>query len=325
LGEEHFGQLLALCQFLPGPASSQLCFSVGLLRAGWWGGFVAFLVFTLPSALLLFAFALWSTHLDAPWERGAVHGLKLVAVVVVVVAQGLLGMARALIPDRSRALMAAAAAGLVALSGSAWMQLLVIAGGAALGPWLCREIVAQSGETFTLHYGRRTGGVLLAVFGALLMIALVVAPHMPLMGQGSDRVAYAVGSLPRGRRVRESTCLRLQTVPPALRSIRRFLRAAVALTKAARIRSRRDCASDRKCLLETSSIIGSQCQFLHDVGQVPVGPPPPYSSRDQVQRYLADRADRPRTAAHHQKPPKGWEHFGCPRVCRRRLRLRVHP
>jgi chromate transporter len=192
LDEEHFGQLLALCQFLPGPASSQLCFSVGLLRAGWWGGFVAFLAFTLPSALLLFAFALWSTHLGAPWEQGAVHGLKLVAVAVV--AQGVLGMARALTPDRSRALMAAVAAGLVALSGSAWMQLLIIAGGAALGPWLCREVVARSGETFTLHYGRRTGGVLLAVFGVLLMMTIVVAPHMPLMGQVAGAF-YRTGAL----------------------------------------------------------------------------------------------------------------------------------
>ncbi|MGO4502895.1 chromate transporter [Dyella sp. 2YAF14] len=63
LDEEHFGQLLALCQFLPGPASSQLGFSLGLLRAGWLGAIAAFIAFTLPSALLLFAFAALSDRL----------------------------------------------------------------------------------------------------------------------------------------------------------------------------------------------------------------------------------------------------------------------
>ena len=78
------------------------------------------------------------------------HGLKLVAVAVV--AQGVVGMARALAPDRPRALMAAFAAGLVAISGSAWMQLVIVAGGAVLGPLLCREVTARQGETFALHY-----------------------------------------------------------------------------------------------------------------------------------------------------------------------------
>jgi chromate transporter len=181
LGEEHFGQLLALCQFLPGPASSQLCFSIGLLRAGWRGGLAASLAFTLPSALLMYAFALWSVRLAGPLGQGAIHGLKLVALAVV--AQGVLGMARALTPDRPRASMAVAAAGLVALNGSAWMQLLIVAAGAALGPWLCRGVTAQGGETFALRYGRRTGGAWLAVFGALLAMALVAAPRMPFMGQ----------------------------------------------------------------------------------------------------------------------------------------------
>lgn len=175
--EEHFGQLLALCQFLPGPASSQLGFSLGLLRAGWLGGLAAFAAFTLPSALLLFVFAALSSHLAGPWGQGVIHGLKLVAVAVV--AQGVFNMARTLTPDRQRALMAAAAAGLIAISSAAWMQLLIVAGGAALGPLLCRQIVARQGETFALHYGRRVGGALLAAFAVLLLTALVVAPHLP--------------------------------------------------------------------------------------------------------------------------------------------------
>ena len=192
LDEHRFGQLLALCQFLPGPASSQLGFSIGLLRARWTGAIAAFVGFTLPSALLLFAFAVLSGGLTGPWGAGAVHGLKLVAVAVV--AQGVLGMARTLTPDMSRALLAAAAAVLVMLSGTAWMQLAVVAGGAALGPWLCRTVTARRGEAFALHYGRRTGGILLCVFGALLFAALVIAPRLPPLGQVAAAF-YRAGAL----------------------------------------------------------------------------------------------------------------------------------
>lgn len=172
LDEEHFAQLLALCQFLPGPASSQLGFSIGLLRAGWFGAIAAFIAFTLPSALLLFAFAALSGHLTGPWGQTVVHGLKLVAVAVV--AQGLLGMVRTLTPDCPRALLAAVAAGLIAVSSSSWMQLLVVIGGAASAPWLCRAVVARPGATFALGYSRRTGAMLIGVFAALLAAAFAV-------------------------------------------------------------------------------------------------------------------------------------------------------
>ncbi len=181
LDEEHFGQLLALCQFLPGPASSQLGFSLGLLRAGWAGAIAAFIGFTLPSALLLFAFAMMSSYLAGPWGQSAIHGLKLVAVAVV--AQGVLGMARTLTPDAPRALLAAAAAALIAISSSVWVPLLVVAAGAALGPWLCPQVMARQGETFALRYGRRTGSALLLVFTALLLAALFLTPGMPQLAQ----------------------------------------------------------------------------------------------------------------------------------------------
>lgn len=192
LDEEQFGQLLALCQFLPGPASSQLGFSIGLLRGGWRGAIAAFVGFTLPSALLLFAFAEFSDHLAGPWGQSVVHGLKLVAVAVV--AQGVLGMARKLTPDGNRALIAAAAAGLIAISGSALIQVLVVAGGAALGPWLCREVTAKQGQTFALHYGRRTGSILLLAFAALLATAMVVAPDLPPLAQVAGAF-YRAGAL----------------------------------------------------------------------------------------------------------------------------------
>ncbi|MGO4521352.1 chromate efflux transporter [Dyella sp. 2RAF44] len=192
LDEEHFGQLLALCQFLPGPASSQLGFSLGLLRAGWLGAIAAFIAFTLPSALLLFAFAALSDRLASTLGQGVIHGLKLVAVAVV--AQGVLGMARTLTPDRPRALMAALAAALIAVSASSAMQLLVVAGGAALGPWLCRNVTARQGETFSLHYGRRLGTTLLCAYAVLLLAALTIAPGLPPLGQVAGAF-YRTGAL----------------------------------------------------------------------------------------------------------------------------------
>src|SRR3954464_6962803 len=105
--DTEFARLLALCQFLPGPASSQMGFSVGLLRAGWAGALAAFIAFTLPSALLLFAFATLLPSLDNVAGQAAIHGLKLVAVAVV--AQGVRGMARQLCPDAPRATIAAIA------------------------------------------------------------------------------------------------------------------------------------------------------------------------------------------------------------------------
>ena len=189
---ERFGQLLGLCQFLPGPASSQLGFSLGMLRAGWPGAFAAFIGFTLPSALLMFAFAVSDPLWSGPWGQSAAHGLKLVAVAVV--AQGVLGMARTLTPDPSRAMMAAVSAGLIAVSGAAWMQLLVVAAGAALGPWLCRGATARPGEGFEMRYGRRAGGALLLAFAILLALALVIAPTTPPTGQVAGAF-YRAGAL----------------------------------------------------------------------------------------------------------------------------------
>jgi chromate transporter len=168
LEEERFGQLLALCQFLPGPTSSQLGFSLGLLRAGWLGALAAVIGFTLPSALVMFALAEGSDYILAPWGGVLVHALKLVAVAVV--AHGVLGMTRSLTPDAPRALLAAAAASLMILSGNAWMQLVVIAAGAALGGLLCPTAMAGPGERFVLRFGCRTGAALLAAFGGLLIL-----------------------------------------------------------------------------------------------------------------------------------------------------------
>ncbi|HVJ39560.1 MAG TPA: chromate efflux transporter [Stenotrophomonas sp.] len=135
LDASGFAQLLAICQALPGPASSQLGFALGLRRAGWLGGVAAFCGFTLPSALLMFAAALHlPALLRAPLGMAVLHGLKLVAVVMV--AQGVWSMARALTPDLPRKGLALLAAAIVLLGAAPGWQLVAIGVGALAGLWL---------------------------------------------------------------------------------------------------------------------------------------------------------------------------------------------
>src|SRR5690606_11299535 len=101
LDDRAYADLVALCQFLPGPESSQTGFALGLMRAGALGGLAAWTAFTLPSALLMVLFAFGAASMDGPIAVGVLHGLKLVAVAVV--AQAVWGMARTLAPDRTRA------------------------------------------------------------------------------------------------------------------------------------------------------------------------------------------------------------------------------
>jgi chromate transporter len=166
ISDRLFAQLLALSQFLPGPASSQLGFAIGLLRGGVRGALAAFAAFTLPSALLLFAFAAVLPAFSSVTGRAALHGLELVALPVV--AHGLLGMAPRLCPDAPRIAIAAAAAALILLRGQVWTQLLVIALGAAAGAALLRRVEAADGGALPLGYGPRTGAALLGLFAALL-------------------------------------------------------------------------------------------------------------------------------------------------------------
>jgi chromate transporter len=133
VGEEQYAQLLALCQLLPGPASSQLGFALGMLRAGWRGALAAFVAFTLPSALMMFTFAKLLPGLTGSYAQAGIHGLKLLAVAVV--AQGVLAMATRLAPEAPRALIAASAGALVTVLGTPAAQLGAIPFGAALG-WL---------------------------------------------------------------------------------------------------------------------------------------------------------------------------------------------
>lgn len=166
--DSAYADIVALCQFLPGPASSQAGFAIGVQRGGLLGGIAAWVGFTLPSALLMFAFAYGAAVFSGPWGEGILQGLKLVAVAIV--AQAIWGMARTLTPDVVRGAIAVAAAAAIILLETAAAQVTVIAGGALLGLLLCRngDITAAT----HMHSGvrRRWAIVALVLFAAIFAI-----------------------------------------------------------------------------------------------------------------------------------------------------------
>jgi chromate transporter len=166
LDEQAYADLVSLCQFLPGPASSQLGFSLGLLRAGYLGGIAAWLAFTLPSALLMVALAVVAHWMAEPAGVAVLQGLKLVAVAIV--AQAVWGMARGLCPDWPRRLIATAAAALVIWLHAPVAQFLVILVGCALGLALQRRIAQPAAVHLPIRVSRRIAWAALALFVLLL-------------------------------------------------------------------------------------------------------------------------------------------------------------
>jgi chromate transporter len=174
LDEHSYADLVALCQFAPGPTSSKVGFSLGILRAGYLGGLAAWTGFTLPSALALLLFAYGAGSLSGPIGTGLIHGLKLVAVAIV--AQAVWGMAKNLCPDRERASIAGVAAVIVLLSTSAFSQLGAILFGALSGAWLCRYTGVIRAEHAPIKVSRRVGvAALTAFFGLLFGLPLLRA------------------------------------------------------------------------------------------------------------------------------------------------------
>jgi chromate transporter len=166
IDEQAYADLVGLCQFLPGPASSQVGFSIGLMRAGYRGGLAAWTGFTLPSAIVLVLFAYGAGELSGPIGIGLLHGLKLVAVAIV--AQAVWGMASTLCPDRERASIALAAALIILFSTSSVSKIAAILLGGIAGVWLCRDGPMTTTGHITVPVSRTVGVVALAVFFLLL-------------------------------------------------------------------------------------------------------------------------------------------------------------
>jgi chromate transporter len=194
LDEQAFADLVALCQFLPGPASSQTGFSIGLMRGGYLGGLAAWTAFTLPSAIALLLFAYGAGQLSGPIGTGLLHGLKLVAVAIV--AQAVWGMARSLCPDRERASIATVAAVIVLFSASPIAQIGAILIGALAGLWLCRDALppAAAGH-ISMPVSRTAGFVFLSAFAILLLAALLLTGRTSLPGFDVFAAFYRSGAL----------------------------------------------------------------------------------------------------------------------------------
>jgi chromate transporter len=193
LDEAAFSDLVALCQFLPGPASSQIGFSIGLIRAGYLGGLAAWTAFTLPSAIALVAFAYGAHVLDGPAGLGLLHGLKLVAVAIV--AQAVWGMARTLCPDRRRASIALVALLVVLLFPSSVSQIAAILVGAAAGLWLCRMPSPASGGIRSVPVSRTVGVAALGIFVLLLVCLPLVSRFGPPQRLALFDAFYRSGAL----------------------------------------------------------------------------------------------------------------------------------
>ena len=167
LSEAAYADLVALCQFLPGPASSQVGMGIGLQRAGLWGLLAAWLGFTMPSVVLMVGFGYGLDALGGATHAGWVLGLK--AAAVGVVASAVWAMARTLTPDLKRAAMAVAALAAVLLSPPAWTQLVVIAAAALIGlVWLRPSAPAPDSE-LAIPLRRRTAIASLIGFAVLLI------------------------------------------------------------------------------------------------------------------------------------------------------------
>ncbi|WP_426434171.1 chromate efflux transporter [Bradyrhizobium genosp. P] len=166
IDEHAYVDLVGLCQFLPGPASSQVGFSIGLMRAGYLGALAAWTGFTLPSAVALVLFAYGAGALSGPVGAGLLRGLKLTAVAIV--AQAVWGMARNLCPDRARASIAVMSALIILFSTASIAQIGAIVLGGLAGLWLCRgESPAPSGHV-EIPVSRTVGLITLGTFFILL-------------------------------------------------------------------------------------------------------------------------------------------------------------
>ena len=221
LDDKSYGDLVALCQFLPGPASSQVGMALGLRRAGWPGALAAWLGFTLPSAIVLILFAYGVAEWSGLASSGAVHGLKVVAVAGV--AQAAWGMAKSLCPDRLRAGIAIAAALLVLALPTAAGQIGAIVLGGLVGRWALKlEHLAPATHQ---DYGvrRSTGVLLLALYAGLLVLlpALAVSQPSPLLSAAA--VFYQAGSLVFGGGHVVLPLLQAGVVPPGWVSNDAFL------------------------------------------------------------------------------------------------------
>jgi chromate transporter len=213
LSDRAYADLVALCQFLPGPASSQVGMAVGLSRAGYAGAFAAWTAFTLPSAIALVLFAYGLAAIGDAAGSAWLHGLKVAAVAVV--AQAVLGMMRSLAPDKERATLAVVAAIIALAVPSAWGQVGAIALGGVVGLALLRIPADLSGHvTLPLSVSRMAGTLSLLMFFSLLVGLPILAAQTNEKSIDLIDSFYRAGSLVFGGGHVVLPLLQSEIVPP---------------------------------------------------------------------------------------------------------------
>ena len=212
LDERAYADLVALCQFLPGPASSQVGMAIGLSRAGYAGAAAAWTAFTLPSAIALVLFAYGIAEFGDAAGAGWLHGLKVAAVAVVALA--ILGMARSLTPDKARASIAVAAAAIAVAVPSAWGQVGAILLGALAGLTMLRGDVPSDRVSLPLSVSKRAAIAALIVFFGLLAVLPLLAASTDNQGINLVDAFYRAGSLVFGGGHVVLPLLQSEVVPP---------------------------------------------------------------------------------------------------------------
>src|SRR5690606_20547938 len=212
LDDKSYADLVALCQFLPGPASSQVGMALGLMRAGYLGALAAWVAFTLPSAIALILFAYGVEALGGAAGSGWLHGLKIAAVAVV--AQAVLGMMVTLAPDKERATLAVAAAALVLFAQTAYAQIGAIVLGGIVGYWLLRDGAAKLEGTLNVRVGRRAAVAALVLFFVLLALLPFLAQTSGIQALAYFDAFYRAGSLVFGGGHVVLPLLQAEVVPP---------------------------------------------------------------------------------------------------------------
>lgn len=212
LTESAYADVVALCQLLPGPASSQVGIALGMMRSGWAGGLAAWLGFTAPSAIALILFGLFVAASPASLDAGWLHGLKVVAVAVV--AQALWGMGKTLCPDATRASLAVLAAGIATALPAAYGQVGVILAGAVAGILLLPSGAAAPQDFPAAGFSRKAGIAALALFVALLLALPLLAQAFPHQVLQLFDVFFRVGSIVFGGGHVVLPLLQAEVVPP---------------------------------------------------------------------------------------------------------------
>ncbi|MCA1010782.1 chromate efflux transporter [Halobacillus halophilus] len=220
LTDKTYADLIALCQFLPGPASSQVGISIGILRGGILGGIISFIGFTLPSVIILVVFALLYQNFSLA-DAGFIHSLKVVAAAVVL--HALIGLGQKLTPDKSTKAIAVVAALVMLLYPSAWIQIVIIVAAGLLGLSWFKDKAESNIEPIAVTISKKTGILSLTILG----ISLVSLPIITSVVNNSllhiFDIFFRVGSLVFGGGHVVLPMIERELVPQGLLSPDEFL------------------------------------------------------------------------------------------------------